>query len=546
MSKPFVELPETPDLSKPDGLRQHTLEITKKLNELALAQSKGRFVTEDEWNSVDEGIKKLGARTQTLDEMLKQQALNHPGGSDAFLMSRAALRLDTPEDMSKRQRDYFNLAVLRWDEVAGLSHLGAANLRALGMTENVARAGSGTNSDRLRDTLSRFQTLNDELLVVDTLLHPHDSRMPDLFARLQRMSRYKSWPEYTRLVNELCDAMKVERSFNETTATSGLNWVPTVLSAQLMDLVQVWSKVAPLFTPVTMTSKTLDWPVLGADLTAFLMSEAVLDGTDTAIAASTATTNKVTFTAAKLGIRTFASTESVEDSIVSLVPFIIANAAKVLARGIEDAIINGEKAGVTMDGATFNPAGGVRRAWDGLRFHSLMTASYPAKLDMGAAAVTEAKMLDLQFTMGAWGASPAPLAWITGFHGFKSIMKLASVLTLEKFGPQATILSGQVAAAFGSPVILSEFVTEKNATGVHDAVGSNNVKGSLICVHRESYGLATRRGINVNASTDRYIEVDQTVFVATARNDFKLFYGTGATFVPSATVTPVGIIYNIT
>jgi hypothetical protein len=198
-----------------------------------------------------------------------------------------------------------------------------------------------------------------------------------------------------------------------------------------------------------------------------------------------------------------------------------------------------------MDGATFNPAGGVRRAWNGLRFWSLMTASYPAKIDAGGVGATAAKLLDVQYGMGAWGASPAPLAFITGFHGLKSLMKATEFLTLEKFGPSATVLAGQIGAILGSPVIVSEFVTEKNATGVHDAVAANNNKGSIICVHRESMGLATRRGISVNGSTDRYIEVDQIVFIATARNDFKCFYGGAGGTTLSATTTPVGILYDI-
>jgi hypothetical protein len=537
-----VELDLKPDLSTPDGLRKHTLEITRHLNDLKLREQSGRFVTEDEWNRVDGDLKALAGRTASIDETLKMQASNYPGGEEKFLLDKASLRLDTPEELPRYMRDYFNLAVMRWDELASLAHMGAE--RSLGMSQEVMHAAGSTNSGRLRDRVIRFQTLNDELLVTDVLLHPGASRQPDLHARMQRMRTYKKWPEYTRLVNDLCDSMKIERSFNENANTSGLYWVPTILSAQLMDLVQVWSRVAPLFTPITMTSKTLDWPVLGSDLTAYLTTEALTDGSTEAsgvpVAASTATTNKVTFTAQKMGVRTFASTEVIEDSVVAMVPFVIQNAAKVLARGIEDAIINGESGGVTMDGATFNPANGVKRAWNGLRFHALMTGSYPAKVDAAAAAATAAKVIDLTYLMGAWGASPAPLAYITGFHGLKSLMKQPEFLTLEKFGPSATIFAGQLGAMMGSPVIVSEFVTEKNATGVHDAMAANNVKGSIIAVHRESYGLATRRGINVNGSTDRYIEVDQVVFVATCRNDFKPFY------VPAATVTPVGILYNIT
>jgi len=278
--------------------------------------------------------------------------------------------------------------------------------------------------------------------------------------------------------------------------------------------------------------------VLGADLVAYLQAESTGDGTGTSATVSTAATNKITFSAQKMGVRTYASSEVLEDSIVPMVPFIISNAAKVLARGIEDAIINGDT-NASLDGATFNPALSVRRAWDGLRELTLGPSGNPAKVD-AAGAASAVKMLDLQYLMGAWGATPGPLAWITGFHGYKSMMKMSEMITLEKFGPAATILSGQVGNSFGSPVILSEFVTEKNATGVHDAVGTNNVKGSVICAHRESFGLATRRGINVNGSSDRHIEIDQVIFVATARNDFKAFY------TPSATVSPVGVLYNIT
>jgi hypothetical protein len=180
----------------------------------------------------------------------------------------------------------------------------------------------------------------------------------------------------------------------------------------------------------------------------------------------------------------------------------------------------------------------VSSLWNGLRFHAIMTGSYPAKIDNGGGAFSEAKVLDMQYAMGAWALRP-PAGVHLRVPRLQEHVQVALVITLEKFGPQASILSGQVANMFGSPVILSEFVTEKNATGVHDATPANNVKGSVICVHRESYGLATRRGISVNGSTDRTFEMTRTVFVATARNDFQAFYA------PSATNTPVGILYNI-
>jgi hypothetical protein len=41
---------------------------------------------------------------KSVDDHLKSQRDTFAGGSDAFVMNRAALRLDMPEDMNKRQR----------------------------------------------------------------------------------------------------------------------------------------------------------------------------------------------------------------------------------------------------------------------------------------------------------------------------------------------------------------------------------------------------------------------------------------------------------
>jgi hypothetical protein len=112
-----------------------------------------------------------------------------------------------------------------------------------------------------------------------------------------------------------------------------------------MDLVQVWSKVAPLFTPVTMTSKIAR--LAGAGLPTSWRSSCRKPWwtvRDTHRLALDRDDPEGHVHREEVGVRTYASSEVVEDSVVPLVPFIINNAAKVLARGIEDAIINGESA----------------------------------------------------------------------------------------------------------------------------------------------------------------------------------------------------------
>lgn len=523
------------DLNKADDLKKAVAEIMAAHNLLAAREKAGRVVTEDEWQNLDEGLRALSGKMKATEDALRANS-ELLGKADGFVLEKAMLRLDAPDDMPRGHRSYFNVVALSFEELAGLSSMSNAQRAAAGMPDHVARAYASPGAAKLREAQARLHYLNDVLLVKDILMAPSanfGSRV-DMNARLARMQGYKEWKEYEKVVGEFT------RAFNEGSATAGLNWVPTVLSAQMMDLVQVELRVAGLFPQVTMTSKTLDWPVLGGDLVAYLASEGTADDQQTptgAVAASTATTNKITFTAKKMMVRTFASSEIIEDSIVAMVSFILGNAAKVLARAVEDALINGED-GATLDGATFNPVGGVRRAWKGLRYYALQ-ATNPAKVDMGGAAPTVAKLMDVQLGMGVYGANPKALAWITGFRGLKRLMGMTELVTMDKLGNAATIVTGQVAALFGSPVILSEFVFDQKSTGVYGD-GTARTFGSILCVYRDAFGVASRRAININASSDRYIEQDQTVFVGSLRGDFHPFY------TPSATVAPVGVLYDIT
>jgi HK97 family phage major capsid protein len=527
----LVELP-APDVDTVDGMKSAVKALVDASNLLIAREKSGRVVTEDEWKKLDEGLRELSGKLKATEDLLRANSPTGSGAQQAFLLEKAALRLDPPDDISAAQRSYYNVASLTFEELAGLSHVSRAQQRATGVSERVVDAYSSPGALALQRAQARFHYLNDLLLMKDVLLANGANRgqRADLPARLARMQGYREWAEYERIVGEF------QKAFNETTAGVGLNWVPTILSAQMMDLVQVELRVAALFPQLTMTSKVLDWPVLGADLVAYQMGEATGDASAATGTASTATTNKKPFTAQKLGVRTYASSEILEDSIVPMLEFILANTAKALARGIEDAIINGEFNAATMDGTTFNPAGDAKRVWNGLRYYNFITASYPGDVD-AAGTLTSAKLLDAQLTTGAFGATPSMWAWVVGFRGMKALMKQAEVITLEKFGPNASILSGQVASIFGSPVILSEFVFDQKTTGLYGDGTARNF-GSVIGVHRGAFGFATRRGISVNGSTDRHIDADQTIVVGTTRNDFQPF------FTPSASVVPTCILYN--
>jgi hypothetical protein len=113
-------------------------------------------------------------------------------------------------------------------------------------------------------------------------------------------------------------------------------------------------------------------------------------------------------------------------------------------------------------------------------------------------------------------------------------------MTVDKYGQFATVLNGELAKFFNSPVILSEFVREDvAATGVNTS-GGPNTKTTVLCANRECFLNGERRTMTINRSDQRHIETDQTVVVGTRRGDFQECFPTA-----SAANKIVGIGRNI-
>ena len=122
--------------------------------------------------------------------------------------------------------------------------------------------------------------------------------------------------------------------------------------------------------------------------------------------------------------------------------------------------------------------------------------------------------------MGKYGTSPKELAWVVGPSVYAQMLNIDEVATLEKFGPQATILSGALAVFRGIPIIVSEFVRENlNASGVYDGTTTNRTVCHLANIRRFYLGL--RRPIRVKVQQDARAEYDRWQLVSYQRLDFK-------------------------
>lgn len=327
-----------------------------------------------------------------------------------------------------------------------------------------------------------------------------------------------------------------------TTMNTGDNAavIPTNLSSQFKELFERELRVAGIFTEVTMTSNPFHYSYETTRLEAFRATEATAIGDFfTLNRESVMGTDKAIFDAETLAVLTSMTSEFQQDEGVQLVQRSRRKIARALALGYEDVTINGSVATDDLDnqGADgsrlwANTSGATvvapevktgtadrRYSWDGLR---KLTQS-GQKYDFGnpsTLAGLEQGLRMVRSKMGEYGASPEGLVHIWPLILHVLMLDSQRVLTLEKYGAQATVLQGELMRWDGSPVIVTSNVYENlNASGVYDDTTKNRTINLL--VHREAFVRGLRRGIQVNTQSNDLIGAGQTLIGAHMRADFQ-------------------------
>jgi len=331
-------------------------------------------------------------------------------------------------------------------------------------------------------------------------------------------------PRQSKLYKDLWEPVSELRKAMTTANTgAGAEWIPTGFSADLIAKVELALKVAALHPRVKMPTDPFKIPALTGFSTAKLGSEA------TAPTASSLATANIVLDAKKLITYVPLSYELEEDSIIAVLPLIKDDIVKALARAQENAAINGDDSTSHMDNDVTN-AEDVRKAWKGYRKLAISSA----KIDC-AGGVTRDKLRALRKALGKYGIDQNELAWVVGISVYNQMLSLPEVITVDKYGPNATVLSGELAKFDGIPVIVSEYVREDlNATGVYD--GTTTSKTIAILVRQDAFVFGDRRDVLIE--TFRDIKAQSIDVVASQRVAF-------SNRLP-ATDPIVGILYDIT
>lgn len=307
------------------------------------------------------------------------------------------------------------------------------------------------------------------------------------------------------------------RALDSTTAGAGDELVPTLEASELWNDVNLQTAIASLISTINMPSNPFDIPLQLGDINWY-------PGTANIASKSTdPATAKRTLTAYELVGMVAWAYELDEDAVLAMLPELRRTLVRNAAEVMDDILLNADTTltnNINADGATIGATDVGKGHWligfDGLR-HIPLVDNTGQGTDVNAA-LTAALFNANRKAMGKYGVRPSEVVHVVDINTYIKALTLTEVQSLDKFGPQATILTGQLAALEGVPIIVSEQLRLADTDGKVTDAGNGVDTGSILTFNRSQYRKGFKRELMIE--TERDIQKRQTVMVASMRVGF--------------------------
>lgn len=413
--------------------------------------------------------------------------------------------------------------------------LGAADVEFLyDLMQSRARVGIGSGpSEQLTKA---FEAISEAYYLSDADVREIDRQaIDDLYPRINK-----------RQIEQHERAM---RAMDTAESGYGSQLVGAQYVGDLWEAARAETRVFGLIDTFEMTAPTAYIPVEVDFPELLLVSESTANNSSNYSTVKTGS-NRVSLTASKFVIHQMWSGEMEEDSIIPFVPFLRRQLALSLAYYSDSLVLNGDttNAGtgnINLDDA--DPADTKHYlAFDGIRHAGLVDNTANSKnlagtITLDALAAARGRMMD-ETNKHDWGHpnDPSDLIYVCDPGTADAIAALDPVLNARIYNGGTNLLSGQVAAILGYPVISSPAVSKTEADGKVSTTGSNNTKGQVVTFNRRGFKAGWRR--RVKLETERIPATDQSRIVASLRMGFTRFTPTGA----ASGLECADVIYNVT
>jgi len=309
------------------------------------------------------------------------------------------------------------------------------------------------------------------------------------------------------------------RAMDSTTAGAGDELVPTAERAQLWMDVHLRTAIAGLFARIPM-------PTNGFDIPLDLGNVNWYPGTANVAATSTdPTTGKRTLTAQELVSVVSWAYELDEDAVIAMLPTVRAKLVMNTAEVIDDVLLNADTTtgttNINRDGSSIDTSTAGKAqyllGWDGLLHIPLVDNT--AQAVNHNAAPSDDLFNEVRSKMDKYGVRPGEMATIVDINLYIRAQSISNFRTLDKLGPNATLLTGQLGDIEGIPVIVSEQMLLADTDGRVTGAGNATDTSRLLIVNRGQYYVGFKRDLMIEV--DRDVQKRQTVMVASFRIAFE-------------------------
>jgi len=328
----------------------------------------------------------------------------------------------------------------------------------------------------------------------------------------------------------------LKAAMDSTTVGSGDELVPIQEAAALWLDVNLETLVAPLFSRVDMPTNPFEIPLQLGDVNWYPGSEN-LATTSTALS-----TARQTLTAYELVAEVPWSLTLDEDAVIAMAAEVRSSLVRNSVEVIDDVLVNGDTTttnNINADGATISSSDTGKAQWllgfDGL-LHLPLVDNTTQGNDFGTA-VSDDMFNEVRAKLGKHGVRPSELAYIMDVNTYVRSLSVANFRTLDKLGPEATLLRGQLGAVEGIPVIVSEQMALADTDGKVTDAGNGTDTGRLLITNRTQWRLGFRRELMIETTRD--IQKRQNIMVISMRLAFMERSGN------RSTATHTALQYNI-
>jgi len=276
--------------------------------------------------------------------------------------------------------------------------------------------------------------------------------------------------------------------------------------------------IAPMFTRLPVDAKTFRVPVADEDIdgdVAMFRSGTYATGIADITNVPSSNQNSISaveFTPHKFMATTHLAKDEEEDTVLPLLDFLRNAATRRLARAIDKSILRGTGA---LTGFTASPTNSITA---GTGYASVIEgitnltgdASLTVPTGSSSDKADPSDIAAARTAMGKYGLQLGnDLVYITSIEGYNNLVTTSDFRTVDKFGPNATYLTGSVGAVYGIPIAISEFLDNVGTTGNHLGV----------LLYKPGFLIAERRGIEIESEYEPRQQV--TAMYMSTRFDFK-------------------------